>query len=144
MSGDTPTPPALRRESSAAVTAGDLFSLAEFMRALVNDSKEDLRGEIQSGHRDVMARIEIGEKTQRDFAVTHAQEHIGESAERRGWEEKLAALIRTEDLAKARREGLLGAVRFVTDNVGRNWRGILAMAAFLGVVLGQIHVSVTP
>lgn len=126
-------PDRLVRSGESPVQLSDILAIAEWFRDDIAKAKAELMVEIAAAKADL-----------RDFTSVHAQEHIIEGAERKAWQEQLAQLIETEKLAKARRDGILGALRFVFNLIGTNWRGILALAGTAAVLLGNVKVSVGP
>lgn len=126
-------PDRLARSGESPVQLSDILAIAEWFRDDIATAKAELMAEIATAKADL-----------RDFTSVHAQEHIAEGAERKGWQAQLAELIESEKLAKARRDGILGALRFVFNLIGTNWRGILALAGTAAVLLGNVRVSVGP
>lgn len=132
MTDDRHVPERLLRSGESPVQLSDILAIADWFREDIAAAKADL-----------MAVIVEDRKARRDWEFTHTQEHVSDSADRKVWDAKLTDLLESEKLAKARRDGILGAIRFVFDVIGRNWRGILALAGTAAVFLGNVHVNIS-
>lgn len=73
--------------------------------------------------------------------TTHAGIHAVEGEARSIAHARFEDFMRRAELAQARRDGALGIVRFVFDLVGRNWRGIVAVAGAAAILLGNVRVE---
>jgi hypothetical protein len=116
----------------------DSLGLLEALDRIRDDYREDLVG--LEGR--VMTAIGAIERKLDETSRTHAEVHVAEATLDRNAHEIYDAFIRDSKLAAARRDGALGVVRFVTELLGSNWKGILAAGAALSFLLGQLRVTV--
>jgi len=129
--------------------AADGASLLDAIDDLRDDYREDV-GHLRDDFREdlgaletrVMAAIASVARSVDDGNRLHAAVHAKDA-------ESLADKLRTYDawieaskIAQARRDGALGIARYLADVVGRNWRGILAVAGGAALLFGQVHVTV--
>lgn len=125
----------------AAQIASGLADLVEIFRADLRDLEGRLRSDIGDVEDRLTAKIDTG-------TFNHAKLHDEERVERREIHGKLAEFIRSRELAEARRDGALGALRFTVELVSRHsgQLGYLAgaLAVILGFLTGTLRVEVGP
>ena len=131
------------RPSHEDLSASEAISIIEHVRDLLRDLRTDFRDELAAHNTAMIDRMDRIEREFRNAGIEHAQDHLSADQERADYRSKLEALLRETELAKARRDGMLGIVRFTFDLVGRDWRVIaIAIAAAL-TIIGNVRVSVS-
>lgn len=117
---------------------GDSLALLAALDRLRQDFREDLqahegrmRGELSEIRQDVQ-----------DFVISHAEAHSLEASVRAEAHARYDQFIDDSRLARARRDGALGALRFVSDLTVKNWRLIVSFLFFLMTVLGSVRVTI--
>jgi len=131
------------RPSHEDLSASEAISIIEHVRDLLRDLRTDFRDELGAHNTAMIDRMDRIERDFRNAGIEHAQDHIDQDRERTEYRTKLENLLRDTELAKARRDGMLGIVRFGFDLIGRNWRVIaIAIAAAL-TIIGNVRVSVS-
>lgn len=128
-------------------------SYGALLRA-IDGLRDDVREDLGALEGRVMAAITEVQRDAHEYAIAHSGIHADDHAERdrlvaeaKVAHDRFDDFIRNAALAQARRDGALGVIRFVIELVGRNWRGVAAVAGALIVALltvtGQLSVSVS-
>lgn len=113
----------------------DLLEAFDRVRDELRREVRESEGRVQASLADLRDDFEAATKT---HAGIHAVEGEARSIAHKRYED----FMLSAELAQARRDGALGVIRFSVDLIGRNWRGIAAVAIGLGVVLGNVHVGI--
>jgi hypothetical protein len=104
--------------------------------------RDELRDEIQRSEGRVMNAVEGVQKRLEQSETTHAGIHAVEGESRAIAHARFEDFMHKAEIAAARRDGILGVVRFTVDLVGRNWRGIAATGGAAWFLLGGVHVQI--
>lgn len=116
----------------------------------IRDELAGLRADVREDVRDVRTELRASIE---GFALMHGREHIAEAAhldelvaERDRVHADFAAFMRAAQLAQARRDGALGALRFVVELAGVHYRelGVLLGIALFGLaaIAGAIRIDI--
>jgi hypothetical protein len=118
--------------------ASGMGELLDIVRGDVRDSETRLTAAMAALEHRLTDRIDRG-------SLDHAKLHEEEGAERRRVHDRIEKFIRDQELSDARKDGILGAARFVVELVSRNAGrlGYLAGAVglLLGFLTGNLHVD---
>ncbi len=140
MSTDATPATASAPEPVDSIASGFL-GLFDSMRRESREDFAQLRREMETMEERLTERIDRG-------SLDHAKLHDEEKGERREVHGRITEFIRQQELADARRDGVLGAMRFTIELVSRNAGrlGYLAGAGALliGFLTGSLHVQVGP
>lgn len=104
--------------------------------------RDELKREIAASEGRVMTAVANVQTRLEQSETTHAGIHAAEGEARHIAHARFEEFMHRAEIAAARRDGILGLVRFGLDLVGRNWRGIAAAGAAIWVVLGGVEVRV--
>ncbi|HKZ75814.1 MAG TPA: hypothetical protein VJ259_04045 [Actinomycetota bacterium] len=114
------------------------FGLITALEALRADVREDI-GAMEGR---VTASIEGVRREFVEYGKAHGDEHAASRAATEAVHARFDTFIRSSEISQARRDGLLGAIRFVLDVGSRNWKLLALVFGALGLALGNVHVNV--
>jgi len=114
------------------------FGLIAALEALRADVREDI-GAMEGR---VTASIESVRREFNEYGKAHGEEHSTSRAATDAVHARFDTFIRSSEIAQARRDGLLGGIRFVLDVGSRNWKLLVLLFGAIGLALGNVQLSV--
>ena len=90
----------------------------------------------------VTASIESVRREFNEYGKAHGEEHSTSRAATDAVHARFDTFIRSSEIAQARRDGLLGGIRFVLDVGSRNWKLLVLLFGAIGLALGNVQLSV--
>jgi hypothetical protein len=136
--------PGVTEEHTPGAGVGLAFAgLVNDLREGIGDDLREVKEELRTEIKDSEARVSVKVDT---ALLAHAEDHEKEAAEHRESSATFREFIQKAQLDAARRDGVLGVVRFgfelVSAHGGAVVKVALAAAALLGVLSGSIRVAV--
>lgn len=129
--------PSDRRDNSAMYVA--LEHLRSDVREDIGDLRDDMRKDNERLEGRIMAVVN-------GFVTVHGRDHAAQRQESDAAHRDFRAFIRAAELSQAKRDGALGAIRFVVEVVARNWRPLTvvltAVTAVLFAATGDIRIEI--
>ena len=130
------TPPDVGTPEPAREPPNGRLSVLDAFR-LIREDMHDLEGRIGK-------RIDEFRNDFRRYEQDHEYRHALQQAENANAIKTLSERIHSQELDEARREGVMGVVRWGVTLAGRNWKLIVGIAIVIGFVLSDVHVRFGP